>query len=67
MTKNQRIFIKLQLEKNPDTNHLMLRAHFDNNAPNFTYSTNEISWIPTPEELDFLKESFTMITQMNKE
>jgi len=66
MVKNQQIFIKLQLEKHPETQRLYIKAHFDHTAPNFEHTEDEISWVPTPDELEFLRDCFQMLTTMQK-
>ena len=59
------IYVKLQIEKDPDTNKLHIKTQFDMNAPNFSHSQQEISWLPTPAEVEFINEAFSMI-QTNK-
>ena len=66
MTNNPKIYIKLQLEKDPEDQKLYIKAHFDDTAPNFHYSNDEISWVPTTDELDFIKESFDMLSTLQK-
>ena len=61
MEKNKQIFIKIQIEKDPETDQLMLKAKFDADAPNIVQDNYGISWIPTPAELEFINEAFGMI------
>lgn len=61
MKKNENIFISLELQKNLDLKALMLRVQFDRNAPNFSEENESISWSPTVDELDFIKEAFELI------
>ena len=57
------VFIKLQIQKDKQSGGLMLTINFDKNAPNFLSDTNEISWSPTCEELDFIIEMFGIISK----
>ena len=59
--KNENVYIKLEIGRNPDTGKLTLLAKFDQNAPNFTKEEDGFSWSPTPEERAFLNEAFEMI------
>lgn len=63
MQKNQNIFVRIQLEKDPETNDFGLNVYFDKTAPNFSVEQNGISWSPTLEELNFIIEAFGMIAQ----
>jgi len=58
MEKNENIYIKLEINRNPTTGHLKLIARFNPNAPNFIKEDNGFSWSPTPEEREFLNEAF---------
>jgi hypothetical protein len=62
MIKNKNIFITLQIEKNHQTNTLVLNIHFDSTAPNFSIENEIMHWNPTPDELDFISEVFERIT-----
>jgi hypothetical protein len=62
MTKNENIFVKLQIEKSQSSGDLMLNIQFDKSAPNFSSDKNEICWSPTLEEIDFIEETFEMIS-----
>ena len=66
MDKHNKIFIKIQLEKNEETGKLLLKTRFDPEAPNFFQDKNEISWCPTHEEIQFIDEAFELMPQ-NKE
>ena len=66
MDKPNKIFIKIQLEKDEETGKLLLKTRFDLEAPNFFQDKNEISWSPTREEIQFMDEAFELMPQ-NKE
>ena len=61
MENQDRIFVKIQIEKNPDSGELRIRTHFDPEAPNFFQDKDDISWCPTPQEIAFLNETFELI------
>jgi len=65
MEKKQ-IYVKIQIEKDTDTEQLTLKAKFDPDAPNFFQDNYGISWIPTPAELEFINEAFKMIPSYKK-
>ena len=60
MEKIEKIFIKLELEKNPDTDNLQFTIIFDKNAPNFVTDNNMTRWHPTLKEVEFINEAFEM-------
>ena len=62
MAKNENIFVKLQIEKDQNSGDLTLNIQFDKNAPNFINDKNEIRWSPTLAEIDFIEETFEMIS-----
>jgi hypothetical protein len=62
MDKKDNIFVKLQIEKDTQSGGLTLGIYFDRNAPNFSTERNTISWSPTLEEIDFITETFEMIS-----
>jgi hypothetical protein len=66
MEKNERIFIKLELEKSQTSNDVLLTMTFDKNAPNFFTENNMIRWRPTTKEIDFFNEAFSMFVQHRK-
>ena len=57
------IYVKLQLEKKSKSKSIGLRVQFDTDAPNFSSNKNEITWSPTPEEIDFIVQSFQMLSE----
>ncbi len=61
MDKNENIYIKLEISRDPMTGHLNLMTRFDQNAPNFIKDEDGFSWSPTKEEREFLNEAFDMI------
>ena len=65
MEKKQ-IYVKIQVEKDAETNQIMLKARFDPDAPNFHQDNYGISWVPTSAELEFINEAFGMIPGYNK-
>ena len=62
MAKNENIFVKLQIEKDQNSGDLTLNIQFDKSAPNFINDKNEIRWSPTLAEIDFIEETFEMIS-----
>jgi len=63
MDKHDNVFIKLQIEKNQHSGCLMITINFDKDAPNFSIDKNIMSWSPTFEELDFVIETYKMISK----
>jgi len=61
MSKNDNIFVRLQIERDHNSGNLMLNVHFDKKAPNFLLDKDNISWSPTLEEMDFIEETFGII------
>ncbi len=61
MNKNENIYIKIEIRKDPVTGQLNLITNFDPNAPNFIKDENGFKWAPTPEERDFINEAFEML------
>ena len=61
MNKNENIYIKLEIGRDPMTGILNLMTRFDPNAPNFIKDENGFSWSPTKEEREFLNEAFDML------
>ena len=62
MVKNDNIFVKIQIEKDRHSGNLLLNIHFNKDAPNFSTDNNDISWSPTFEEINFIEETFEMIS-----
>lgn len=65
MEKKQ-IYVKIQIEKDVDTDQLILKTKFDPDAPNFYQDNYGIGWIPTPEELEFINDAFRMVPRYKK-
>jgi len=61
MDKDENIFIKLEIGRDPVTGKLNILTRFDTNAPNFIKNENGFSWSPTKEERDLINEAFEMI------
>jgi hypothetical protein len=61
MSKNSKIYVKLQVEKDQDSGELVIKTYFDPDAPNFYQDKKEVSWIPTSEEIEFINEAFELI------
>ncbi|MEM0466124.1 MAG: hypothetical protein QXX20_00770 [Candidatus Thermoplasmatota archaeon] len=66
MDENENIYVKIQIEKNVQNKKFILKVQFDQNAPNFTFEKNNVIWTPTEEEINFIIESFEMITRFRK-
>ncbi len=60
---SENVFVKLQIEKSPQSGGLILTISFDRNAPNFSIDKDIISWSPTFDELDFVIETFEIISK----
>ena len=58
MEKDEKLFIKLGLEKDISSGEITLNIRFDENAPNFTKEKDVISWNPSMEEWAFVNEVF---------
>ncbi|RLE68849.1 MAG: hypothetical protein DRJ45_07410 [Thermoprotei archaeon] len=63
MSENNKIHIKIELEKNPHYGNIVLKTQFDPNAPNFFYDKDGISWCPTSEESEFINEAFELMSK----
>ena len=61
MDKDEKIYIRLEINKDPSSGELNLMTRFNSSAPNFVKDDNGFSWSPTPEERAFLNEAFDMI------
>jgi hypothetical protein len=61
MKKNENIFVSLEIQKDVETKSLLLSVIFDRNAPNFFMENEAIRWLPTIDELDFIKEAFELV------
>jgi hypothetical protein len=61
MKRNENIYISLEIQKDLDAKGLLLSIQFDRNAPNFHQENEVISWCPTSDELDFIKEAFNLL------
>ena len=61
MTKDNSIFIKIEITRDKKTGKLNIITHFDKNAPNFYEDKNGFYWIPTEEEKDLLNDSFDLM------
>jgi len=62
MDHNHNVFIKLQIEKNQHSKGLMIKINFDRDAPNFSIDERGINWTPNFEELDFVIETYEVIS-----
>ena len=65
MGEEDKIYIKLELCKDKNSDELSMMTHFNLNAPNFFGDNNKYSWMPTKEEMNFINEAFNII-EMNK-
>ena len=65
MGEEEDIYIKLEIEKDPNTGQLMILTRFDPEAPNFSQDKEGISWCPTAAEKNFINEAFGMIAKKN--
>jgi len=65
MGEEDKIFIKIELCKDKNSDELSMMTHFNFNAPNFFGDNNKYSWMPTKEEMNFINDAFNAI-EMNK-
>lgn len=65
MSKEGKIYIKLEICKDNYSNVLTIVTHFDENAPNVFKDNEGYYWIPTVEEKDFLNDAFNFIPARN--
>ena len=63
MNKHDKIYVKIQIEKDKDSGELTIRTHFDPDAPNLFQEKSSISWYPTHEEIEFINETFELISK----
>ena len=61
MAKEDKIYIKIELCKDKESDELTLMTYFDSNAPNFSNDEEGYYWMPTIEERDFLNEAFELV------
>lgn len=61
MSKEDNVYIKLELNRNSDSGKIDILARFDNKAPNVVVEKNEYFWMPTIEEKDLLNEAFGLL------
>ena len=63
MKKNEKLYIKINLEKNTDSREITANIQFDNNAPNFKKEKDVTTWDPSVEEWAFVNEVFEIISK----
>ncbi len=63
MGENEDIYIKLEIEKDPNTGQLMLLTRFNPDAPNFSQDKTGVTWTPTKAEKNFINEAFGMLAR----
>jgi hypothetical protein len=61
MAKDNKIYVKILLEKEKSSGNMILTAHFDPQAPNYSKDKNGFLWYPTEAEIDFINEAFELI------
>jgi len=63
MNKDDKIYIRLEISRDPMSGELTILTRFDPNAPNFSKDKDKDSyfWIPTLEERNFINEAFELI------
>jgi len=66
MDRSDKVYIKLELEKNQPSDELLLLINFDKNAPNLFTENNMIRWSPTPKEIEFMNQAFDMFVSNRK-
>jgi len=63
MVKDDKINLKLEVLKDKNSGQLLLMAHFNQNAPNVFKENENMLWMPTVEEKDFINEAFKLIPE----
>ena len=63
MKKDEKIFIKLGLEKNQTSGEITLNIQFDQTAPNFIKEKDTLWWQPTFEEWSYATEAFNILAK----
>ena len=63
MKKDEKLFIKLGLEKDISSGEIMLNIQFDENAPNFSKDKDVICWRPSIEEWNYANEVFDILAK----
>lgn len=65
MNKDDKIYIRLEICKDKNSDELTIMTHFDSNAPNFSKDKDGYFWMPTLEERNFINEAFELIPTNN--
>ena len=60
VAKTSNIHVKVELDRNPETNAILLKTVFNPKAPNISNDKKEFIWEPTPDEIDFLFQAFNL-------
>ena len=58
MNKNEKVNVKLEINKDKQSGKLMIIAHFNKDSSNIIIKNDEYIWMPTIEEKDLLNEAF---------
>lgn len=61
MSKEDNIYIRLEVSKDKDTNELVITTRFDPSASNFFKDENGYIWLPTEEEIKFINDAFELM------
>jgi hypothetical protein len=61
MKKNENVSISLQIQREKETNGMILGVKFNKDAPNFLLENDNITWYPTGDEIDFITDAFQLI------
>jgi len=61
MKKNENISISLQIQRDKETNGMILGVKFNKDAPNFLLDNDNITWFPTGDEIGFITDAFQLI------
>ena len=65
MNKDDKIYIRLEIRKDKNSDELTIMTHFDSNAPNFSKDKDGYFWMSTLEERNFINEAFELIPTNN--
>ncbi len=61
MKKNENISISLQIQRDKESNEMLLSVKFHKDAENFSINDDNIIWYPTSDEIDFIADAFQLI------
>ncbi len=66
MQKDENVFIKIQIDKDKSSGNFLLNINLNKESPNVTFDKDNLNWWPTEEEIDFLIETYKMVSGHKK-